>query len=390
MPKHKGKRAFNLASASPERMTLLPVSTYSRTTTVLLFPGIGRTFFMNKKCRTLYPGDGQRPMYSRNVCLQHLGLTNEMKQISIAWVLLAACAAHGGTGMVESVQFKTAVTPPACKIPDSLKQNETLFRAGLQTLPEGLLVVGALLVGSGDLGLSADQVTSLTPLVSDVYAKIYADGAFSNAPSALPYCFSPTKPTSGHYFLYRPDKIPENPTCIVFLHGYGGNFQFYTWVLKEEFHDAVILTPSWGISWHRGSTTYLKDALADAERRTGASLSKPWLMGISAGGRGGFPIYNQMPAVFQGYVCIANAPETEIARALRSDLRILMLNGTDDDMVPLRIARQQVQLAKQRVPTLRYQEIKGNHFFLLSDRTNTFGVIREFMKDREPRTKEKP
>jgi predicted esterase len=293
--------------------------------------------------------------------------------------LFIVCAAHVAPGAVESVRFKTAVTPPACRLPNAVKGREKLFRCGLQTLPEGLLVVGALVLGSGDLGLSSNQSTNLTPLVADVYSKIYADPAFASVPSALPYCFSPTKPTSGHYFLYRPDKMPANPTCIVFLHGYGGNFQFYTWVLKQEFPDAVILTPSWGISWHRGTTTYLKEMLADAERRTGVHFDKPWLMGISAGGRGGFNIYNQMPSRFRGYVCIANAPETRVARSLRSDLRILMLNGTQDEMVPLHIARQQMQLAKRRVPTLSYQEINGNHFFLLSDRQSTFGAIREFM-----------
>jgi len=103
-------------------------------------------------------------------------------------------------------------------------------------------------------------------------------------------------------------------------------------------------------------------------------------MGISAGGRGGFLIYSQMRQQFQGFVCIASAPETAVARSLRKDLRILMLNGTQDAMVPLRIPRRQMQLANRRVPTLRYQEIEGNHFFLLSDRKITFGAIREFMK----------
>ncbi len=304
----------------------------------------------------------------------------EMKNLVIALALLMACTAHGVTGTVQSIRFNTSVTPPACRIPDALKQNERLFRAGLQTLPEGLLVVGALVVGSGGLGLSADQGANLTPLVSEAYSKIYSDAAFAHTPSALPYGFSTTKPSSGHYFLYRPDKLPEDPVCIVFLHGYGGNFKFYTWVLKEEFPDAVILVPSWEMSWHRGSTTYLKDMLADAERRTGIRLRKPWLMGISAGGRGGFLIYNQMSNIFQGYVCLANAPETDVARTLRSDLRILMLNGTDDDMVPIQIARQQASMAKRRVPTLRYQEVKGNHFFLLADRTNTFSAIRDFME----------
>ena len=308
----------------------------------------------------------------------------EMKYRLTILTLVTLCMVSVATAAVESIRFKTAVTPPACRLPNSVKANEQLFRLGLQTLPESLLVVGALVIGSGDLGLSATQSTNLTPLVADVYSKIYTDPAFSNAPSALPYCFSPTKPTSGHYFLYRPDKMPADPTCIVFLHGYGGNFQFYTWVLKQEFPDAVILTPSWGISWHRGSTTYIKDMLADAERRTGLSFDQPWLMGISAGGRGGFTIYNQMSSQFKGYVCIANAPETRIARSLRNDLHILMLNGTHDEMVPLHVARQQMQLAKRRVPALSYQEINGDHFFLLSNRKHAFGAIREFMETDHP------
>lgn len=170
---------------------------------------------------------------------------------------------------------------------------------------------------------------------------------------------------------------------VLFFSRVWGNFLFYTWVLKEEFPDAIILVPSWGTGWHRGSTAYLKNMLANAEHCTGVRLRKPWLMGISAGGRGGFMLYNKMSREFRGYVCIANAPETFVARSLRSDLRILMLNGSEDAMVPIAVAGKQMRLAKRRVPTIRYHEINGNHFFMLSDRENTFGMIREFMKDVE-------
>ena len=229
-------------------------------------------------------------------------------RIAIA-VLLAACpgASAETTGKVLSVHFETRATPPVFRVPASLKKNEAVFRAGLRTLPEGLLVIGALTVGSSELSLSDRQTASLTPLVTEAYASIAADPAFAGVPSALPYCFSTTRPTSGHYFLYRPETLPENPTCIVFLHGYGGNFQFYTWVLKEEFREAVILAPSWGVSWHRGSATYVEDMLADARRRVGVPLARPWLMAISAGGRGGFIIYNQKPDAFAGYISLASA-----------------------------------------------------------------------------------
>jgi poly(3-hydroxybutyrate) depolymerase len=224
----------------------------------------------------------------------------------------------------------------------------------------------------------------LTLLMTRVYAKVNADAAFRATPSALPYCFSTTKPTAGHYFLYRPEKIPVNPTCIVFLHGYGGNFQFYTWVFKEEFPDAVILAPSWSASWAGGSAPYVADMLADAERRLGVRLEKPWLSAVSAGGRGGFRVYNERPDAFAGYICLASLPGTSVARRLRRDLNILMINGTADRMVPIVMARKQAELAKQRLPTLATAEIDGNHFFLLSKRAETFSTMKAFMKTTGP------
>ena len=301
--------------------------------------------------------------------------------LSIVFLLVSlepGLAAHGGK--VELVRFDTSVTGPVYCVPKALKKNESLFRAGLKSLPECLLVVGALAVGSDDLRLSSKQAESLTPLVTDVYTKINQDPAFRGVSSALPYCFSTEKHTTGQYFLYRPEHLPQDLLCIVFLHGYGGNFQFYTWVLKEEFPNAILLAPSWGVSWATGSSTYLKDMLSDAEHCLGTPLGKPWLMAISAGGPAGFRIYNELPATFSGYVCLASLPRTSIARRLQSDLKILMLNGTTDAMVPIALARKQAELARQAVPTLTNEEIAGNHFFLLSNQEETFGTIKAFMK----------
>jgi predicted esterase len=268
-------------------------------------------------------------------------------------------------------------------VPDSLKANEAIFRAGLQALSESQLVVIALTIGNANLGVSDDQNSKLVPLMANTYLKIDADPLFVKAPSALPYCFATTRNTMGHYFLYRPKTLPKDPKTIVFLHGYGGNFRFYTWVLKEEFPDAFILVPSWSASWHDGSPAYLKAMLADAERRTGVSLRTPWLMAISAGGPRGFTIYNQDPGAFAGYVCLASAPETTAARSLRNDLRILMVNGTLDQSFPIAYVRQQAALVRSRVPSLVTKEIPSDHFFLLAEQEQTFKTVKEFMNVRE-------
>ncbi|MCA9063513.1 MAG: alpha/beta hydrolase [Planctomycetaceae bacterium] len=287
--------------------------------------------------------------------------------------------ANEPVSVVQSLEFRSAVTPPVYVVPPALKQHESLFRAGLQTLPEAFLVAGALSIGSRDLRLTEEQSASLTPLMTDVYNRIIADPAFRGVPSALPWCFDSRKHDAGHYFLYHPAAIPEKPRCIVFLHGYGGNFQFYTWVLKEEFPDAVILAPSWGVSWATGSPIYLQNMMQDAEMRIGRKLPKPWLMAISGGGNNGFRLYNHQPENYEGYVCLAAAPDQVVARQLRPQLQILMLNGSTDRMIPAAIARRQAALAQQRVPSLRFTEIPGDHFFLLSQREPTFGAIRQFM-----------
>lgn len=133
----------------------------------------------------------------------------------LIWPGLAPAAETGGT--VESVRFATSVTAPVFVVPKALREHEPLLRAGLRKMPEGLLVGGALAVGSDGLGLSPRQATDLTSLMTDVYGKINSDPAFQKTPSALPYCFSATKHATGHYFLYRPEEIPQDPTCIVFL-----------------------------------------------------------------------------------------------------------------------------------------------------------------------------
>jgi len=301
-----------------------------------------------------------------------------VKSIALALVLsFLVSATARAEPRIESISFPTSSPPPVYVIPAAQKSSEVLFRWGLQALPESVQVLGALSLGGGNLGLTAEQSASLTPLVQAAYEQMATDEDFALLPSALPYCFSTTRPKAGHAFVYKPSPLPAEPRILVFLHGYGGNFQFYLWVLKNEFPDAVIVAPSWGFSWYDGTTQYLEDLLAAPKVPKGET----WLMGLSAGGRGGFRIYRDMPGRFAGYVCLANVPETPIAQTLRVDSRILMVNGTRDTLVPLKVAQAQFAVAKRRVPDIRMVEVPGDHFFILGERKATFEAIRQFVSD---------
>lgn len=207
------------------------------------------------------------------------------------------------------------------------------------------------------------------------------DSTFADLPSALPYCFASSKQTNGHYFLHQPANMSDTPHCIVFLHGYGGNFQFYIWVLKDRFPHAVILAPSWGMSWASGNGAYIQSVLQDAERRLNVPLRRPWLIGLSAGGYGGFAIYSSNPSNYEGYVSLAAAPPENTLGRMSSDMRMLMMAGTRDNMLPISKARRWAAAIKRRVPQFSYREVEADHFFFLSARTNVCTMIREFMKE---------
>jgi predicted esterase len=294
-------------------------------------------------------------------------------------LLLSLTFRSMGSGQVESISFATTQPPPASIIPKALQSYERPLHLGLASMPEGALLVSALTMGAKDLGLTPTQTKHLAALITRAYSQIQRDPDITGIPSALPYCFSTSRPTRGHYFMYRPEQLPEDPVCIIFLHGVGGNFLLYPWMLKQEFPDAIQLFPSWSLSWEDGSATYLKEMMKDAETRTGFSLNEIWLMGISTGARRGFSLYQEIPDQFAGLVSLADAPPSAVAQLLTPDMNILMLNGTGDTMMPIEIARRQSNWLKPRIPGLQVEELDGDSFFILTHPTQTFDRIRAYM-----------
>jgi len=126
---------------------------------------------------------------------------------------------------------------------------------------------GVVRLGGPQLGLTAEEAKDLCSNLDRVYANISADALFSTIPSALPHCLSDKRAKQGHYFAYYPPHASDKTPAIIFLHGYGGNFQFYIYLLKEEFPASIVLVPSWGASWENGTMQYLDDMLADVKRK---------------------------------------------------------------------------------------------------------------------------
>ena len=279
---------------------------------------------------------------------------------------------------VESRDFETKSLPPAFHPPKEFAEGYKLFKAGGAYLPEGMIVQSVLIAGQGRLGVTKEATEQLRTALEQTYSSIAADPLLGKIPSALPYCLSDERPKRGHYFACYPPKFNADAPVIVFLHGYGGNFLFYTYLLKEEFPDAVILVPSWSASWHDGTQQYLDDMYSDVQRRKSFTVRKPRLMAISAGGPAGFRLYNQQPERFSNLVSIASAPARATVPELKADLKILMLNGKKDAGFPIAAIESVAAQLSKRLPQFRFHVLDADHFFLLSERKETFRVVKEF------------
>ena len=298
-----------------------------------------------------------------------------MRAGSILVVLLIAA---GGTRAqtVTSVRFHTAATTmPTVVVRAELEPVRALIARGAGHVSEGSLLVAGITLGQQWFRLTPPQVAQLTRGFRDAYAQIEADPAMKGLPSVLGDAISQEPHRDGHYFLYRPAAVDAKTPVIIFLHGFGGNFQYYTWMMKQSFADAVVIAPSYGIAWSREGRGYFDEVLADAGRRLGVSIRRPWLVALSAGGPAGFDFYDRSPERFRGLICLASCPQPDQIATIKPGLKILMINGVRDDRFPIATVRQTI--APLHPQTVELED--ADHFFLLTDRERTIRLMKNFL-----------
>lgn len=239
-----------------------------------------------------------------------------------------------------------------------------------------------------------DPNGTLVAMFADAYNEITADQGFSDIASAMPYCYAGVGNDQGNGFVYipynRPGRkdVPSSLPAIVFLHGYGGNLLWNIWALKTEFPDHVIIAPSGGMAWPELETktlhTYIQSMCDYVKKTFGYEVQRPWLMALSQGGPAGFRICTTYPAKYRGYVSIASWADGADRLSIDKKLPILMINGTDDERVPLRDASSVFETLEHRGANIALEKLDdADHFFFLSQREKMADVIREFWQKNE-------
>jgi len=294
-----------------------------------------------------------------------------MKHVAILAGLVFWSTAFLQAREVVQLTWPTHVASPPPQLEKPASDWLPMFRVALATLPEAT-TVGLALSQPDFLGLPAEATTKLTSLVARRYELIAADIAYAKAASALPYCFSVEKPTSGQASLYVPDQVSAATPFIVFLHGYGGSFLWYQHYLSELFPEAVILAPAYGIDPQKIPVEYVMESMKAAEKHLGKTLPLPRLIGLSAGGFGACRVFAARPQTFASLEVLAAYPPGEVLPRLPQHQPIRFIAG-GNEMSVYGAAWEAAKraLAARKVPATFTLIPKADHFFMLTHREPT-------------------
>lgn len=191
------------------------------------------------------------------------------------------------------------------------------------------------------------QHSKLAAMTDTLYAEISADPDFTAVGSALPSIYREItfrEFRDGHYFHYIPASVDRSkPTpALVFLHGSGGNFKAYVWLLSKIADELgiTVIAPTFGMgNWEkRGGYETITRAIADAGKHAAIDPDHIHLMGLSNGGKGlclaestGGPKFRSL--IFLSAVLHNRIKPADLAARLQPR-RVLILSGERDDRVP--------------------------------------------------------
>jgi len=252
-------------------------------------------------------------------------------------------------------------------------------------LPEiDQLRLGFKLMPMADSLFTTKQAGELSSLTRSIYAELEADEDFRALGSVLPEAYNEIlgqRFSHGHYFLYIPPRLDRKipAPALVFLHGSGGNFKAYTWLLSKvaEERGMVLIAPTFGMgNWDsQRSTPVVMAALEDAARAIPLDLNQVHLAGLSNGGLGVSHVAASEAGrrfrslIFLSPVCNEDALSSKEFSTQWRDKPVLIITGQSDDRVPLPYVESCAELMKSAGARVEMSTYAGaDHFLVFSHR----------------------
>ncbi len=237
------------------------------------------------------------------------------------------------------------------------------------------------------------QRRDISAMTDTMYAEMGADADFTAVGSALPSIYREMgfeEFRDGHYFHYIPagvDRGKPTPT-LVFLHGSGGNFKAYVWLLSKVADELgiTVIAPTFGMgNWEkRGGYEAITRAIADAGRHAAIDPDQIHLMGLSNGGKGlclaestAGPKFRTL--IFLSAVLHDRIKPGELAARLQQR-RILILSGGSDDRVPWEYVAGYAEKLKAGGLDVTTRRFEGeDHFLFFRQRAEVLKLVTEWI-----------
>lgn len=233
------------------------------------------------------------------------------------------------------------------------------------------------------------QRSKLSAMTDALYAEISADPDFTAVGSALPSIYreiSSRDFRDGHYFHYIPAGIDRSkPTpALVFLHGSGGNFKAYTWLLSKTADELgiTVIAPTFGMgNWEkRGGYETITRAIADAGKHAAVAPDQIHLMGLSNGGKGLCLAESTKGPKFRSLIFLSAVLHNRIKPAdLAARLqprRVLILSGGSDERVPWEYVSGYAEKLKAGGLEVTSRRFDGeDHFLFFHQRAEVINVV---------------
>jgi len=227
-------------------------------------------------------------------------------------------------------------------------------------------------------GLDDDEIGDLRPILARAYDRIDVPALRLPTPAIATY-LGLESPNAFDVVVISPragegSRAPSG--ALLFLHGFAGGFYVYCWELAQAAREANLLTicPSFDASgawWTpRGEQTLL-ETLSYLRAR---GMKRIYLAGLSNGAAAASVFALQHERELKGLILISGTRE-QTPPALPT----LVIQGARDRMMPATLARAYADRSRH----VRYHEIPGGHFVLLSKHELVRPLIAEFLRANE-------
>jgi dipeptidyl aminopeptidase/acylaminoacyl peptidase len=260
-------------------------------------------------------------------------------------------------------------------------------------------MMGFRLLPMVDPLLTFEQVRPLAEYTRTIYAELEADPDFHALGSVMPdayneLCSAPFD--HGHYFLYVPPKLDRSvpAPALVFLHGSGGNFKAYTWLLSRvaDERGMILIAPSYGFgNWDpRKGPPAVFAALDDARKHVSIDTNRVHLAGLSNGGLGvSRTAASQNGNRFRSLILLSPVFDTDAVKSPAFAERwrekpMLVITGESDDRVPVGYVKDLVKVIRNAGANVDLNVYpQANHFLFFSHRDRCLKELSSWLEQHD-------